>query len=88
MGWALSEDRIGRVSVYLDGTYLTDCTLGAARPDVGKAYPGFPDSDKAGWGVHLDPASLPPGKHELVFEAATTKRATRDIGAIPITIVR
>ncbi|MBV9396677.1 MAG: hypothetical protein JO062_01770 [Bryobacterales bacterium] len=86
-GWAISEDRIARVSVYVDGNYLKDCTLGVSRPDVSKVFPGVPDGERAGWTTQVDTASLPPGKHELLFEVQSSKGAIRDIGAIPVEIV-
>jgi len=85
-GWALSEDRIKRVSAYVDRIYVKDCTIGLSRPDVSQTFPSFPNSDQAGWTIGLDLSSLPEGKHELVFQAESEKGAIRDLGAIPIII--
>ena len=35
-GWALSEDSIERVALYVDRNYVVAATLGGARPDVAK----------------------------------------------------
>jgi hypothetical protein len=85
-GWAISEDKIEGVAVYLDGVYLMDAMLGLSRPDVNKAFPGTPEGENAGWRAQLAAASLPAGQHELVFEARTSKGAIRDIGIVNVTI--
>jgi hypothetical protein len=87
-GWVVSEDGIKQVSVYVDRNFLTYCTYGTSRPDVNKAVPGFPQGDRAGWTVDLDVTSLPAGRHELVFEAESNKGAIRDLGIIPVIVVR
>ena len=85
-GWVISEDGIKQVSVYVDRNFLMNCTYGTMRPDVNKAIPGFPQGDHAGWTVDLDAASLPEGKHEMVFQAESNKGAIRDLGAIPVIV--
>ena len=87
VGWAVSEDRIKRVSVFLDRSLLKDCSIGGSRPDVSKVYPGFPEGDNAGWTVDLDAGSLPEGKHELVFQAESAKGARRDLGTVTVIIM-
>ena len=81
-GWAVSDDQIQSVSVYMDLSYLMDCKYGIARPDVAKFL--NITGENVGWSVDLD---LPPGKHELVFAAQTRKGAIRDLGIVPITVV-
>ncbi len=80
-GWAIADDGIKRVSVYVDLAYLTDCNYGISRPDVAQAMKT--SNDKAGWNVELN---LSPGKHEVVIEAESLKGAVRDLGIIPITV--
>ena len=86
LGWAVSEDGIKQISVYVDRNFLVNGTYGTLRPDVNKAIPGFPSGDHAGWTVDLDAASLTEGKHEIVFEAESNKGAIRDLGAIPVIV--
>lgn len=85
-GWAISEDGIKQVSVYVDRNFLMNCTYGTLRPDVSKAIPGFPQGDHAGWTVDLNAGSLPDGKHEVVFQAESSKGAIRDLGTIPVIV--
>lgn len=71
------------MSVYVDLNYLSDAVYGASRPDVA-AFMSSP-TDKLGWTASLN---LPAGNHELVFEAETQKGAIRDLGIVPVTVVR
>ena len=81
-GWAISDDGIKRVSVYVDLTYLSDASYGASRPDVKAAMSTA--TENVGWTATLN---VPPGKHELVFQAETTNGAIRDVGIVPVTVV-
>ena len=70
----------------MDRNFLKDCTLGASRPDINKIYTGFPEGDNSGWTVDLDSPPLPEGRHELAFEAESSKGAIRDLGIMIVTI--
>ncbi len=41
-GWALNASGVAKVEVYSDGNLVGNATLGYSRPDVNKAYPGYP----------------------------------------------
>jgi len=86
-GWAWADDGIKHVSVYVDLSYLMDCTYGTSRPDVNKFFQ-IPPTENVGWTVELDTDSLPVGKHEVVFAAESKKGAIRDLGIIPVTVTR
>lgn len=86
-GWAVSEDRIKSVNVYIDRDFLAYANLGVSRPDVNKLLPGFPSGDNAGWRLDLEAQNLPAGVHQLVFEAKTSAGAVGWIGTRSVTIV-
>jgi GT2 family glycosyltransferase/predicted nucleic acid-binding Zn-ribbon protein len=48
-GWAVSEKGIRTVNVYLDKVFLGPAIRRVSRPDVGRAYPTFPDSHVSGF---------------------------------------
>lgn len=64
-GWALSEEGIESVSIYLDRRYMMDAQLGGSRPDVKNAFPQFPEAGQAGWGAVLDLTKVAPGAHAI-----------------------
>lgn len=53
-GWALDDDGIQRVDIFVDGVIAGRADLRQNRPDVGLLFPGFPDSGRAGFGILLD----------------------------------
>lgn len=87
-GWALSEEGIESVSIYVDRAYVTDCSRGLPRPDVAKEYPNLPDSGASGWTVTFDSTKFSPAWHELTVQAKSKAGATRDLAAVPILIQR
>jgi len=64
-GWALAEDGVSEVDLFLDGKFLQDATLKINRPDVLKVYPAFGKVNYAGWVLDLRTETLPIGRHEL-----------------------
>jgi hypothetical protein len=87
-GWALSEDGISRVAIYVDRSYVLAATLGGPRPDVAKIYPTIPDAASSGFNAALDTSSFPAGSHEIVVQAYSKLGASRDIGTATVTITK
>jgi hypothetical protein len=77
IGWALSEDPIYTIGLYIDGRYITSARANLARPDVNKAYPAYGDV-KPGWMIEFD-GGMFPGEHELVVQVRTDHDAVRDL---------
>lgn len=53
-GWALDDDGIERVEVYVNGVIAGLADIHQNRPDVELAFPGYPDSARGGFGFLLD----------------------------------
>jgi hypothetical protein len=64
-GWALDDSGVQRVEIYVDGRLSGQATLGFFRPGVAAGFPGFPDSDSAGWGFQLDTTHFLNGLHSV-----------------------
>jgi Bacterial Ig domain len=86
-GWAISEDGIQSVEIYIDRDFVGRATIGEARPDVAKIYPNLTDSGSSGWSLTLDESLLSEGNHELTVQIRSKRGAYRDLTSIPITIV-
>lgn len=52
-GWVVCRDPIERLAFESQGSVLGMATLGMARPDVGAAYPAYPNSAMAGFSAVL-----------------------------------
>lgn len=63
-GWALDDTGMESIKIYReqgsDLYYIGDAIMiEGARPDIAAAYPGYPDSTRAGWGYMLLSHFLP-----------------------------
>jgi hypothetical protein len=85
-GWALSEDGIDSIAIYVDRIYVTSTFPNAERPDVLKAFPAFGGIKNPGWNLAVDLASVSSGLHEVEVQARSKKGAVRDIGSIQVTV--
>src|SRR3954463_2990923 len=89
-GWALDDNTVSKVNVYLDGHYLAQTSITEARADVTKIFPRYSHgNDTHGWKLLI---SLPPdvtlGLHKLVFQGVDNQGATRDLGAVDVRLDR
>lgn len=64
-GWALDDDGVQRVEIYVDGRLIGQATYGMFRPQVAANFAAFPDSDAAGWGFRLDTTRFLNGLHTV-----------------------
>jgi len=65
IGWALDDDGIESVDVLVDGRIVGRADYGGSRPDVAVLFPGFPDSDNAGWTFWIDTTRYLNGLHTV-----------------------
>jgi len=64
-GWALDDDGVESVDVYVDGLIAGRATYGGFRPGVAARSPGFPDAGAAGFGFRLDTTHYINGLHTV-----------------------
>jgi hypothetical protein len=88
-GWALCEDGIENIAVYVDRSFVQMAgKLNGARPDVISLYPAFGGVTDMEWIAKLETASLSPGPHDILARAISKKGAVRDLGSVKVTIER
>jgi hypothetical protein len=80
-GYALDTVGVTRVNILVDGRNLGDATLGISRPDVGAAFPNYPNSGNAGFLFTFNSYDVGNGVHNLVARVTNTKGTTEDIGS-------
>ena len=85
-GWALSEDGVDHVEIYLDRAFLQNATLKGKRDDVIKVYPAFAKVQDVRFLTELHTESMPVGIHELSARVVSRKQQTRDLNAHRINI--
>jgi hypothetical protein len=87
-GWALSEDGIESVGLYVDRVFATSANLGQPRPDVLKAYPDLKNDANPGWTASTDVSKLTAGYHELIVQARSKSGAVSDIGRLRVNVTK
>lgn len=83
-GWSLSPAGIAKVEVTANGITFP-AKLGASRPDVAKALPGYPDEPNCGFTCSVDTSKLP-NRMQALTVAATGKNGQVQSKAIAITV--
>jgi hypothetical protein len=64
-GWALDASGVARVDVHVDDVAVGRADYGFHRPGVAARFPGFPDSNGAGFGFLLDTTRFNNGHHTI-----------------------
>ena len=89
-GWAVDDEGVKEVRIFVDGKYAARTTLTAARPDVTKAHPNYAHgNDSHGWAVTITLGQTSqPGPHTILAQAVDTQGATRDIGTVTVSLAK
>jgi len=83
-GWAVDDDGVERVELYVDGVIAGLTDYGQNRPDVQLVYPGYPDGAQVGFGMFLDSTHYPNDLHQI--SARVTSNSGEQAWLAPITI--
>ncbi len=87
-GWALADQPIREIAVYMDGKYLTAASTKMPRPDVVLAKPGYRDARNCGYTLTVDTSAFAVGWHEVVVQARAEDGVTRDLATVPVLLQR
>jgi hypothetical protein len=80
-GWAVvSGSSVVKVSVYVDGRFEHQATIGLPRPDVKEVFPDEPGAPTSGYAGQLDVAHLSAGDHTLTVMAETASGDVSNVG--------
>ncbi|MCR9105799.1 MAG: Ig-like domain-containing protein [Gammaproteobacteria bacterium] len=78
-GWAVSNDGVSRVEIFLDGEYAFDAPYGGLREDVADIFPAVNGAENSGFSLAYGYSNLSAGEHTI------TARAYLDCdGATPV----
>jgi N-acetylmuramoyl-L-alanine amidase len=78
-GWCLDDDGILAVDIFVDGAIVGRANYGRRRPDVQRAFPGYPDSANAGFAFQLDTTRFLNGVYQ-VDPQCISKSGERTLG--------
>lgn len=68
-GWAVANAGIAEVEIYIDNVLQGNSPYGAARGDVGSAYPNYPNADRSGFSMAVNWSLLDEGPHTIIARA-------------------
>ncbi len=80
-GWALDDNGIDAVDLFVDGAPAGRASYGRSRPEVTKKHPGFPDSTRPGWAFELDTTRYLNGMHTVSVKAKSRTGEVVSIGS-------
>lgn len=83
-GWALDDDGIARVEMFVDGVLYGVADYGQNNPPVELLFPGYPDGAQAGFGIHLDSTRYDNDLH--TFTARVTSNSGEQVFLNPVVI--
>jgi len=81
IGWALDDNGVEAVDVYVDGVLAGRAVYGFNRPGVGDRFPGFPDGDNAGWTFSLNTTHYTNGLHTVTPRVISEVGEVRDLNS-------
>lgn len=81
-GWALDDDGVERVVIEVDGIEIGRARYGRWRPDVARLYPGFPDSDGAGFLFRLPSERFLNGPRDVTAVVWSTTGQKRRLNTV------
>jgi hypothetical protein len=64
-GWAIDWEGVSRVDIYANGQLMGTAMYGFPRPGVAALYPGYPNSQGAGFLFFLDSRVLADGRNDI-----------------------
>lgn len=82
VGWALDDNGIAAVDIYVDGEPAGRAVYGTGRPSVKKKFPGYPDSKAPGFGYFIDSSKYLNGLHKIEARVRTKSGESRFLNAV------
>lgn len=93
-GWAISQNGVKEIKVYLDKKYVGSATLGIQRGDIGNAFPQYPNAMNSGYSYDLSTLNLSKGNHTVrveiignLGEVAATEKTFNYVGLEGLTCI-
>lgn len=87
-GFAVSENGIREVDIYVDREFSGSTRTGIERKDLVKPFPFTQNPVQGGWEYQLNAFSLLPGRHEISVNAITNDGSSRTIGNMCVNVNR
>ena len=80
-GWAIAEEGIERVDIYIDDDFYQSAPYGGQRADVEATYPEIADARNSGFALAFSYNILSKGSHTISAVAVTTQGRSKTVDA-------
>jgi hypothetical protein len=80
-GWALDDDGVESVDIYVDGVPAGRANYGRGRPGVTQKFPNYPDSAAPGFAFQLDTTKYLNGHHKVEIRVRSRSGEVRFLNA-------
>ena len=87
VGWAINTSGIKQVNIFIDNKKQGMATIGLARPDVDRVYPGYKGGGQSGYRYLLYTSTLAGGTHSIKIQAVGNDGIIRE-GTVNIKITK
>ena len=77
-GWAVAEDGVDRIEIYIDGSYEFNAPYGGERIDIRNAFPDVSGSEKSGFSLAFNYSNLSGGLHTIKAIAYSSSGETKE----------
>lgn len=84
VGWALDNNGVESVDILVDGFVVGRARYGSQRPGVQILFPGYPDSDAAGFSFRLDTTRFLNGLHTVTARVRSNTGERRFLNSVEI----
>lgn len=74
-GYALARAGVTRVELYVNGRFVANIPFGGRRPDVGSAFPDYPNASESGFSMAYNYSNLESGQNTLTLKAIDKNNA-------------
>ena len=86
-GWAVADDGIEKIEIYVDGVYAFDAPYGGERGDIAGAFPDVDSSENSGFSSSFNYSNLTAGPHTIAAVAHNGLGVTKE-SSVDFTVVR
>jgi Bacterial Ig domain len=81
-GWAVNEQGVSSVQIFVDGVFMGNATYGFPRPDVAEQFPQIFLARNSGWTFTMDTRKLRNERHRLTVRVVNTRGVNSEIGSV------
>ena len=81
-GWAIDENGLSEVQIFIDGNFVGKAQTGFPRTDVAVLYPFIPNTANSGWRFQMDTTKISNARHRLTVRVRDLQGHENPVGSV------